>query len=92
MILQSEKEALHEEALLELRSRFKRKRGETRRGKEFWVEPNFQETIFSDRQTPDRIDLGNGYVVLYNEHRPFIETGEYIVTYQIGEKNDPTRP
>lgn len=90
MILTDQKQELYRQALIELKSRFKRVRATHIKGREFWAVPNFQETVFSAHQALDWIDLGGGYVVLYKKYRPFIETGEYIVTYQIGLKNDLT--
>lgn len=94
MLLQDTTEYLYQQALLELRGRFKRKRATDPRGREFWAEPNFQETIFNtnDVDALDKIELSDGYVVLYSQHSPFRWTGEYIITYQIGLQHDLTTP
>ena len=89
-------EKIENEALIELRSLFKKRLATTYQGKQYWAHPVFRQTVFSNVQASDleEIDLGEGYVLLYRENKPFFShgLGRYIITYQIGLKNDVTTP
>lgn len=74
---------IENQALYELRMRFKEKRARSRFDTEFTAIPNFQPTTFAIKETASEIELPDGHKLLYKEHRPFIGTGEYIITYQI---------
>lgn len=82
MLTTRQAEQLQKKAINELNDRFDRKLVETKSGKKYWAEPNFQETNFNGAR-PDGFELTDNYHVIYRVHNPFWWTKQYIVTYQI---------
>lgn len=78
----TETEHLRQQAMIELRSRYKRERV-TGQGRPFYAEPNFQETIFREGLRPNPVEIDDNHTLISRAHRPLKRTGEYIVTFQI---------